>query len=111
MKREEVARLVELLEGEINNGGFHQFFYNSPGNETAKMIEALKKIGACKAANIVERAAAMFPGGMPPTDRTKRQDLLLEQVDPQIKIFEKLNQEFFSYPDDLQGLLEKYMDW
>jgi hypothetical protein len=48
---------------------------------------------------------------MPPTDRTKRQDLLLGQVDPQIKIFEKLNQEFFSYPDDLQGLLEKYMDW
>jgi len=111
MKREEVARLVELLEGEINNGGFHQFFYNSTGDETSKVIQALKKIGALKAANIVERAAAKFPGGMPPTDRTKRQDLLLEQVDPRIKIFEKLDQEFFAYPDDLQGLLEKYMDW
>ena len=33
MDRDEVARLVELLEGEINNGGFHQFFYNSTGDE------------------------------------------------------------------------------
>ena len=111
MDREEVARLVELLEGEINNGGFHQFFYNSTGNETAAMIRALKKIGALKTADIVTRAAAKFPGGMPPRDRFKRQDLLLEKVDPKIKVFEELDQEFCAYPDDLQGLLEKFMDW
>jgi len=40
MDREEVARLVELLVGEINNGGFDQFFYNSAGNETAAIIRA-----------------------------------------------------------------------
>jgi hypothetical protein len=111
VKREEVARLVELLEGEINNGGFHQFFYNSAGDETVKMIRALKTIGALKAADIVGRAAAKFPGALPPTNRKKRQDLLLDKVDPHTNIFEKLDQEFFSYPDDLQGLLEKYMDW
>jgi hypothetical protein len=111
MDREEVARLVELLEGEINNGGFHQFFYNSTGDETAAMIRALKKIGALKTADIMTRAAAKFPRGMPPKDRFKRQDLLLEKVDPEIKIFEKLNQEFYAYPDDLHGLLEKFMGW
>lgn len=111
MDREEVARLVELLEGEINNGGFHQFFYNSTGDETFAMIRALKKIGALKTADIVARAAAKFPRGMPPKERVKRQDLLLEKVDPEIKVFEKLNQEFYAYPDDLQGLLEKFMGW
>ena len=75
MDREEVARLVELLEGEINNGGFHQFFYNSTGDETFAMIRALKKIGALKTADIVARAAAKFPRGMPPKERVKRQDL------------------------------------
>jgi uncharacterized protein DUF4375 len=111
MDREEVARLVELLEGEINNGGFHQFFYNSSGNETSAMIRALKKIGAMKTAEIVTRAAAKFPRGMPPKDRFKRQELLLEKVDPKIKVFEELDQEFYAYPDDLQELLEKFMDW
>ena len=111
MDREQVARLVELLEGEINNGGFHQFFYNSAGDETAGIIRALKKIGAIKTADIVERAAVRFPGGMPPKDRFKRQDLLLKKVDPQIKVFEELDEEFYAYPEDLQALLEKFMDW
>lgn len=111
MDREEVARLVELLEGEVNNGGFDQFFYNSAGDETAAIIRALKKIGALKTADLVTRAAAKFPGGMPPADRFKRQKILLEKVNPEIKVFGKLDQEFYTYPDDLQGLLEKFMDW
>jgi hypothetical protein len=108
LSRQDVVRLVELFEGEVNNGGFHQFFYNSTGNETAEIIQALEKIGARKVADIVRRAAAKFPGGMPPKDRFVRQDLLLDRVDPEIKIFDELDEEFYSYPDDLQGLLEKY---
>jgi hypothetical protein len=61
MDRDEVARLVELLEGEVNNGGFHQFFYNSAGNETPEIIQALKKLKAHKVADVVRRAAAKFP--------------------------------------------------
>src|SRR5579864_6435808 len=91
--REEVARLVELLEGEINNGGFHQFFYNSTGNETAEMIQALKTIGATKTADILRRAAAKFPRGFPPKDRFKRQDLL-DTVDLKSEVFEELDREF-----------------
>jgi hypothetical protein len=112
MSRDEILRLVEMFEGEVNNGGFHQFFYNSAGNETAEIIRALEIIGAVKVAEIVKKAAGKFPGGMPPRDRTDRQDLLLDRVDPDIKVFEELDQAFYSYPDGLlQGLLEKYMDW
>lgn len=111
LRREDVARLIEVFEGEVNNGGFHQFFYNSTGNETAEIIQALETIGARKVAEIVKKAAAKFPGGMPPKDRTQRQNLLLDKVDPAITVFTELNNEFYAYPDDLQGLLEKYMDW
>jgi hypothetical protein len=58
-----VADLIETLEGEVNNGGFDQFFYNSAGNNTADTILALQAIGAARTADIVKRAAAMFPGG------------------------------------------------
>jgi hypothetical protein len=112
MSRDEVLRLVEAFEGEVNNGGFHQFFYNSAGNETTEILQALEAIGARKTADILRKAAGKFPSGMPPKDRTKRQNLLLDEVDPEIKVFNTLDEEFYAYPDDLlQGLLEKYMGW
>jgi hypothetical protein len=41
----------------------------------------------------------------------KRQDLLLGKVDPEIKALQDLDHEFYADADDLQGLLEKYMEW
>jgi hypothetical protein len=108
MEREKIVRLIESLEGEVNNAGFHQFFYNSAGDDTAEIIEALKAIGAAKFAGIVERAAGRFPGGMPPRDRFQRQDLLLDTVDPNIEIFNVLDREFYNYRDDLSALLSAY---
>jgi penicillin V acylase-like amidase (Ntn superfamily) len=107
MDAQEVADVVRALEDEVNNGGFHQFFYNNAGNYTTQAIQALEAIGAAKMAGIVRRAAAMFPGGMPPKDRFARQDVLLENF-PRAEAFEALNNEFYAYPDDLAGLLANY---
>jgi len=68
VSREQVVRLVELWVGEVNNGGFNQFLYNSTGNETAEIIQTLETIGARKLADIVKRAPAKFPREMPPKD-------------------------------------------
>jgi Domain of unknown function (DUF4375) len=110
LSRAQVVRLVELCMGEVNNGGFNQFFYNSTGNETAEIIQALETIGAPKLADIVKRAAAKFPGGRPPKDRLAR-GRLLQRIDPEIKVFERLDKEFFLTPDDWEGRLEKYAGW
>ena len=110
LSRDEVVRLVELCNGEVNNGGFHQFFSNSTGNETAEIIQALETIGAKKIAAIVKRAAAKFPGGMPPKDREAR-NILLDRVDPAINVFDDLDNQFFSNSEDLEGFLEKWAGW
>jgi hypothetical protein len=110
MSREKVVRLIETFDGEVNNGGFDQFFRNSAGNETAEAIQALEIIGASKVAGITKRAAKRFPGGMPPKDRSAREDLL-ETISPDTEGFKDLNQEFYSCSEDLAGLLEKYMGW
>lgn len=110
LSRENVVRLVELCVGEVNNGGFNQFFYNSTGNETAEIIQALETIGARKLADIVRRAAAKFPREMPPKDRLAR-GRWLERIDPEIKVFDRLDKEFWSNPDDCEGLLERYAGW
>jgi len=109
MDHKEIARLIGNLEAEVNNGGFDQFFYNSAGDDTAETIRALETIGADTVADIVKRAAAKFPGGVPPKDRFQRQDVL-HQVSPESDAFDELDGEFYGYPDDLPGLLAKYKD-
>ncbi len=55
-----VVNLVLEFEDEVNNGGFHQFFNNSSGDNTAETIVALEKIGATAMADILKRAASRF---------------------------------------------------
>lgn len=107
MDRREVTNVIENLEAEVNNGGFDQFFYNSAGDKTAETIQALETIGAVAMADILKRAAAKFPGNMPPRDRFARQEVLL-QISPDAEAFEELDGEFYGYPDDLADLLANY---
>jgi hypothetical protein len=109
MDTQRVIDLIEAVEGEVNNGGFHQFFYNNAGDDTAEIIKALETIGAAKTADIVKRAASMFPGGMPPKDRFARQDILLEKY-PYAVAFQELDEDFYKYPDDLRALLARYVE-
>jgi hypothetical protein len=108
MDHTEIARLIENLEAEVNNGGFDQFFYNSAGDNARETILALETIEAGTTADIVKRAAAKFPDGMPPQDRYKRQELLLSRVSPASDAFDELDAEFYGYPDNLSELLAKY---
>lgn len=109
MDPQEVVALIGALEDEVNNGGFHQFFYNSAGDNSMETIQALEAVGALTMADIVKRAAAMFPDEMPPKDRFARQDVLLENF-PDAAAFRDLDEEFYAYPDDLPRLLSKYKD-
>jgi len=107
MSPDEVVDLIDALEGEVNNGGFDQYFYNSAGDKTAETIQALEIIGALKMADIVRRAAKKFPGAMPSNNRFERQHVLLAS-DPKAIAFRDLDEEFYDYPDNLAELLKKY---
>jgi len=109
--REQVAPLVELLEGEINNGGFHQFFYNSAGDETASIIRAVEHDRGAEVSGYCDACGSKISGRNATQRSTQTAGFVAEKVDPEIKMFEDLDQEFYAYPDDLQGLLEKFMDW
>jgi hypothetical protein len=108
MDKTQVTHLIDELEGEVNNGGFHQYFYNSAGDNTAETIPAVEAIGALHMADILRRAAAKFPGGMPLAERFARQDVLLELF-PNSTAFEDLDNEFYAYPNDLNALLKKFV--
>jgi Domain of unknown function (DUF4375) len=103
----EMRRVVSGLADEVMNGGFNQYFFNSAGNDAAAAIQALAEIGATKTGALLAEACSKFPGGMPSAERFPRQEQI-EQVDPDVDVFEALDSAFFAYPEDLAVLLDAY---
>ncbi len=98
-----VVTRVWCLLGEVSNGGFDQHFFNSSGNTPVETLQALKAIGARKAAAVFKEACAVFPGG-PSPDR----DLRWKQLDGLTKAarkrFEPLDRRLYECG---QGVVEK----
>ncbi len=107
MRKEEVRELIDELEAEINNGGFDQFFFNSSGDNTLRITQALKLIGASHTAEILEKAASKFPEGLVPTDRDMRQEIL-EVISPDSDAFKNEDEQFFEYVDNLIEMVSSY---
>jgi hypothetical protein len=110
MTPSDIVALVEGVEGEVNNGGFDQFFFNSSGDYAKETIDALKQIGAHQTAEIVQRACERFPLGSPPTDISLRRTLMLESVSPDADAFIDLDERFYSYEEPISDLLEIYKE-
>jgi hypothetical protein len=108
MTPELITELVLEWENEVNNGGHHQFFHNSSGDNTAETIRALETIEANTMADILRRAASRFPAGMPPKDREARRDLLWELFPDPKTAFTDLDDQFFGYPDNLSELISAF---
>jgi hypothetical protein len=65
------VQLVDELQGEVVNGGFHQYFANSSGNCAHRIAAATRAVDPALAA-IVMNALARFPDSAPAEDRATR---------------------------------------
>jgi len=63
---------VEDYRDEVNNGGHHQYFYNSTGDMYPTAVEALKAIGATSKAKILSDALWAFVPFRPALDNAQR---------------------------------------
>ncbi|WP_237229214.1 DMP19 family protein [Rubinisphaera sp. JC750] len=100
---------VWSLEGEVNNGGFDQYYFNTSGDWAFDTPNALLAIGATHTAKIVRRANALFGNSGPSSDSTVRQqqlDALGESAQAEL---DSLDGEFYRYDDDLSTLLAAYV--
>ena len=106
---QKVFSCVWLLEAEVNNGGFSQYFLNSSAETASFVVSALDTIGAFRAADICKRAiGCAFPGGLP-ADPQAIADAAVDFSEAVLTGLEELDAEFFSYPDNLTDLLFAYV--
>lgn len=109
---ERVFYVAQLLEMEVNNGGFAQFFFNSSGMFANELVASFEKIGAKKTAEICEKAISIY-GDTVPLDREEREAVLLSDDEAEEERIEAVLSEcdaaFYEYEDDLVELSYQFI--
>lgn len=103
---------VYLLDMEVDNGGFHQYFVNSSSDYAFNVLWALEQVGASNASRIARAAfAAIFPEGVVPADQNERYLQLeeFEETHPQFsKEFRDFDKQYYCDEDEIYIRLEAY---
>lgn len=104
------------LQGEVNNGGFHQYCWNSSGARIKPTIAALHEIGAKDTAKLCEQMLELLGVDELPEDDLERR-LLLDLVEKRFEggpdLLERsgaLDSQFYKSKENLTALTFKYMD-
>lgn len=107
--KEKAIYTIWWLEAEVNNGGFHQYFWNSAGDYAEIALVSLKNIGATKTASLLEKAIDTAFNGELPKSRAERQNQL--EIDEDVKM-EKLNELdfiFYQYSENFYEMIDTYV--
>lgn len=106
---EKTVCVVWLMDTEIKNGGFDQYFFNSSGDTSVEAVGALERIGATRAASLVRQALAVFPDKTPSALRATRQAQLEAMREHTGALFKELDHSWYRDIEDLETLLAAYL--
>ena len=107
---EQVYFVINILIGEVFNGGFDQYFFNSSGDYYGETILALKELNAFKSLELLENAKVELFGSVDvPSDRLLRFDILNSKENVGSNELDKLDKIFWELPDQLDQKLQQYV--
>jgi hypothetical protein len=99
---------IDVLEDNVTNGGFIQFFFNSSGQFAHEIFHAYLAIKAEITIDILTKAIHLFPEMPVPKDPRIRQQILM-QKDSNIDLWDTLDAEFYKYEDNIIELTLNYV--
>lgn len=95
---------IDILEGEVTNGGFEQFFFNSSGAFSHEILEAYHRINADFTADIIYNAISLFPTLPVPKDLNIRRQVLLDDASI-TSLWDDLDHQFAKSDENITELL------
>lgn len=95
---EQVIFCMMGLEGEVNNGGFDQFFLNSSSKYKVETLDSLRRINASYTASLLEEAIRVVE------DPNLQGEKDGENTDIQSERLNVLDDKFYEYKEDLLEL-------
>ena len=101
---------VSLLDGEVCNGGFEQYFFNSSGTYYSYALLGLKSMGADQVLTLLLRAKhVLFAFDDVPEDTERRRATLRKKIsDSQAQLLEQLDELYYGGPDGLRLRCEAF---
>jgi hypothetical protein len=103
---------VKCLVGDVYNGGFEQYFFNTSGDLYCYAIDGLHELGAENSVNLLLKAKEVLFGSAPvPIDQLSRRSIMITLADDSGPTFENLSlldAEFWKDPDQLAEKCEGY---
>jgi hypothetical protein len=96
-----IERCTLALPGlfvEVNNGGFHQYFFNSAGDDWDALVWGFEVSGDLRSLARFRKVLAIFPEGTPFRNRSFRWKQLEALGDAEHELFEPHTNEFFEDP-------------
>ena len=77
-----VYTLICALDGEVKNGGLHQYLTNSSGDRAEDVKGYLSELGATELRSMFDEVSDFFPGKVIPKDRAERDSVLWPHDEP-----------------------------
>jgi hypothetical protein len=99
---------LDVLEQNVTDGGFIQFFFNSSGQFTHEIFQAYLAIKAENTVDILTKAIYLFPEIPVPKNLQIRQQILMKK-DSNIDLWDELDTEFYKYEDNIILLTLAYV--
>lgn len=99
---------IDVLEHNVTNGGFIQFFFNSSGQFAHEVLQAYIDIKAKNTVEILTEAIQKFPEIPVPKNLRVRQEILMEK-ESNIDLWDVLDEKFDTYEDDIVQLTLAYV--
>jgi hypothetical protein len=102
--------LTWILEAEVNNGGFNQYFYNTSAKFTKEVLIALKALNANEFYKITNQAIKLFNKEYEIHKKAKKGGTLEAFLSTyEDSNLDTLDDEFYKYPENLSELRIKYI--
>jgi Domain of unknown function (DUF4375) len=99
-----------LWDAGVINGGFADYFASKGGNLAFYAPVALRRIGAVKTAEISDAANAVFGSSGPPKNMDARLSLMKTFGSKERGLFDSLETQLFDLEEDLDELLDRYLN-
>lgn len=109
---ERLTWFILYAQGDILNGGFHQYLTNNTADAGEDVKKYLKEIGAKDTLKLFNEVSKIFPKGKIPTDRDKR-ETIIDKLTEKIMaggddMFDAWDNRFYTQKEDLCALIVAY---
>lgn len=104
-EEERIILAIEALEREVNNGGYSQFFINSP-EYAATIVQSLRRIGCSTTAEITQKALTVVQQHPAVWESQRR---IWEDNEKWFEVHHECNSLYFEHPENIEVQLFEFI--